>query len=479
MVTRRLPRVLICEPNAELRRAIIASLPEEFYEVLSFRDESLARATLDELEIEVVITGSRLKGCTGIEWLTQVRQADPETNLILTLGPDEPLHTAVDAINLAGVAKVISTPIDPDVVRFEIDQAIIMFGDEIHRRRKLALSSVKVRRLTRSYEKACRDLASNQRQLRAVNHRVARPPATTPTTSLALGSTLVGTTTANDPLVDANLPVFFSFGMLELLAESMEGDHGGGGVRRTRRVTERCARALAWSEEEIREVTLAAAVHHALLSQFPQETHMIHGKASHASTLADRLADVPGMESIAAMIRHHHHRWDNRESLSQVPRGTWLLQIISIYEQLFSDPALARLEQRDPLVRLTRATDRCLEMAGTMLHPDLAERVFKEFLPSFEKRRESCLPLDDLEEGMVLSRGYYVENMVLVGTGTTLAANHLTRIEEAAGNTGQRYCWVEGAPRRAKPTRRPTVNEDPAPEASRTGVYLTPVELPG
>jgi response regulator RpfG family c-di-GMP phosphodiesterase len=471
--------VLICEPNAELRREVIAALPEEFYEVLSFREESRARTTLDELEIEVVIAGSRLKGCSGIEWLTEVRQADPETNLILMLGPDEPLDTAVDAINVAGVAKVISTPIDPDIVRFEIDQAIVMFGDEIHRRRKLALSSVKVRRLTRSYEKVCRDLASNRRQLRAVHHRTPRPPATTPTASLALGSTLVGTTTPNDPLADANLPVFFSFGMIELLAESMEGNHSGEDVRRARRLTERCARALAWSEEEIREVTLAAAVHHALLYQFPQETHMIHGKASHASTLADRLADVPGMESISMMIRHHHHRWDGRESLSNVPRGTWLLQILSIYEQLFSDPALARLEQRDPLVRLTRATDRCLQMAGTILHPDLAERVLKEFIPSFEKRRESCLSLEELEEGMVLSRGYYVENMVLVGTGTTITANHLTRIEEAAGNTGQRCCWVEGAPRRAKSARRRTVDEAPAAEASRSGVYLTPVELPG
>ena len=478
-MTRRLPRVLICEPNADLRAEVVAALPEEFYEVLSFRDERRARKTLDELEIEVVIAGSRLKQRAGVEWLTEVRQADPETNLILLLGPGEPLDTVVDAVNVAGIAKVILAPVDPDVVRFEIDQAIIMFGDEIHRRRKLALSSVKVRRLTRSYEQACRDLARNQRQLRAVHHRTPRPPATTPTASLALGSTHVGTGAPNEPLADANLPVFFSFGMLELLAESMECDHSGDAVRRIRRMTERCARALAWSEEEVRGVTLAAGVHHALLSQFPQETHMIHGKASHASTLADRLADVPGMESISAMIRHHHHRWDGRESLTQVPRGTWLLQIISIYEQLFSDPALARLEQRDPLVRSTRATDRCLHMAGSVLHPELAERVLKELLPSFEKRRESCLPLEDLEEGMVLSRGYYVENMVLVGTGATITANHLTRIDEAAGNTGQRHCWVEGAPRRAKPARRPSTKEPAAPEASRSGVYLTPVELPG
>jgi hypothetical protein len=338
---------------------------------------------------------------------------------------------------------------------------------------------VKVRRLTRSYEQACRDLSLNRRKLRAVDHRTPRPLAMTPTVSLELGNTQVDTSTSLDVLADANLPIFFSFGMLELLAEAMESDHSGAAVQRIRRMTERCARALSWSEEEIREVTLAAAVHHALLFQFPNEAQMIHGKASHASTLADRLADVPGMESISTMIRFHHHRWDDREDLPQVPRGTWLLQIISAYDLLFSDPALTLLEERDPLVRLTRAADRCLQIAGSVLHPELTERIVKELIPSFEKRLESCLPIERLEVGMVLSRGLYVENMVLVGTGTEITANHLARVEEAASSTNHHYCWVKGAPLHAASPRRTKAEAPRAPSLGENGeVFLTPIEAP-
>ncbi|MGB1700786.1 MAG: HD domain-containing protein, partial [Nannocystaceae bacterium] len=442
--------------------------PEKFYEIMSFEDPTRARATLDQFEVEVVIAGARLEGQSGVDWLMEVRQADPEATLLFVASPLDSVETVADAVNVAGVTKVLTSPLDADVVRFEVDQAIVMFGDEIHRRRKLALSSVKVRRLTRSYEQACRDLAHNKRKLRAVRHQGARPLAATPTVSLDLGSTQVGASTTGDVLSDANLPVFFSFGMLELLADSLDGPHDAQASRRIRRLTDRCARALAWSEEEIREVTLAAAVHHALAHQFPNEAQMLHGKASHANALADRLADVPGLESIATMIRYHHHRWDDRERLPQLPRGTWLLQIISTYDHLFSDPSLARLEQRDPLVRLTRAADRCLQLAGTVLHPDLTERVIKEFIPGFEKRKETCLPLDVLEEGMVLSRSFYVENMVLVGAGTEITSNHLARMEEAAGNTNHHTCWVEGAPRRATATQKP---RSVAPISSRSGSH--------
>ena len=73
--------MLICEPNADLRAEVVASLPEEFYEVLSFRDERRARKTLDELEIEVVIAeidsipgtsasrSARVLACEAFPWI--------------------------------------------------------------------------------------------------------------------------------------------------------------------------------------------------------------------------------------------------------------------------------------------------------------------------------------------------------------------------------------------------------------------------
>lgn len=476
-VTRR-PRVVICVPDPNARAAASASLPAEAYEVFAFDDETDARAAIDTMEVEVVIAASTLRTRAGVDWLREVRRSDHEAKLALLAEAAIDPGVLVDAVNTAGVVKILRAPIVAETLRGDIDQAIRMFSDEVQRSRKLALSSVRVRRLTQSYEQACRDLARNRRELRALSHHAPRPPATTPTTRMDLSSTQVGDIRPNDPLADVAMPQLFARGLLDLLAETMERPPPRGNARRARRLAQHCAEQMLWSDEEVREVAVAAAIHHARLGHFPDEANLIQGKASHATALADRLDSAPGLESIAQMIRHHHHPWKDRRALNQVPRGTWLLAIISAYEMFFSDPALAKLEADDPLVRLTRASDQCLQLAGSMLHPEMTTEIIQHIIPRLNRRDEHCVALTSLAEGMVLSRAMYADQLRFMAAGTVVEARHIERIRATSRNLECGHCWVENSVAKATSPVSSDAAARPPRSASPSRELLTPIAAP-
>ena len=169
-----------------------------------------------------------------------------------------------------------------------------------------------------------------------------------------------------------------------------------------------------------------------------------------------------------------------RQSLDEVPRGTWLLQLVSTYERFYADPELARLETDDPHVRLTMATARCLELAGTYLHPELTRRVATEFIPRMLKREERCLPLGRLEAGMVLSRAIYADHVPFITAGATVEARHIERIRETAENLDCAHAWISGeAPSRAKAASSPGKHRRRRSASSVSErAMLTPTELP-
>jgi len=440
LVASRLPRVVVLGGSPAELDIMRRQIPADRYEVLTFEDPERAATQIARMEVEVVIADEDHPTGSGLDWLFEVRRSEPRASLILLASPDHALDLAVDAINRAYVRKLLTKPVDPVELVEELDDAARSYTDDVYRERKLRLSTVKVRRLTRSYEQVCRDLVRKSREV----HRLQ---ITQDFDVRAVALTELPPAANDLPGGTAELESAMGMGFLELLAESIECariDEAPPGSIPLRRLVEHCGSAMAWPDDEVREVALAAAVHHALLADHPDERGMGFGRARHARRIADRLDQLPGTKRVAAMVRHHHLPWNCRDEAPDLPRGTWLLQVVSLFDDWTRDPAHEKLVANDPDVGLTRASNRVLQHAGGSLNAELAESVIKRFIPEFLAREETCISLAELEPGQVLSRTVYAENLILVGTGTSLDARAIAKLTDAADQLRSHEVWVEG-----------------------------------
>ncbi|MDR7269319.1 DNA-binding NtrC family response regulator [Pelomonas saccharophila] len=79
------------------------------YEVESFTDAAVALARARECAFALAISDQRMPGMTGVEFLSQLRQVQPDCGRIILSGYAD-LNALVAAINEAEIARFISKP---------------------------------------------------------------------------------------------------------------------------------------------------------------------------------------------------------------------------------------------------------------------------------------------------------------------------------------------------------------------------------
>ena len=113
-----MPKVLLAEDNAEMRRLLGKWLRDIGYEVVEFEDgTALQKAITDwqrdednPLDPDLIITDIRMPGRTGLEILAQLRASDRAIPVILITAFAD-LPTVQEAQRL-GVTRVFSKPFD-------------------------------------------------------------------------------------------------------------------------------------------------------------------------------------------------------------------------------------------------------------------------------------------------------------------------------------------------------------------------------
>ncbi len=107
------------------------------------------------------------------------------------------------------------------------------------------------------------------------------------------------------------------------------------------------------------------------------------------------LAGVPHMESVRAMVLHHHEWWDGTGYPAglcgeEIPLGARIIAVADAYDAMTSDRAYRR--------RLSQsvAVERLLEGAGTQFDPALVGKFF-EFLSTSEGGQKFSFDLEFLE----------------------------------------------------------------------------------
>ena len=439
-VESRRPRIVLVSSNPAELDIIARQISPDRFEVHPIADPQQALDFLREHPVDVFVSDENLEQLSGLDLLQAARETDQYTSLVLLTDEDQEMAIAVEAVNRIRITKILMRPWDLEEVGEELEDAAVQYDQDVRKDRHLNLSKKQVTRLSLAVEQTRRDLLVKERQLTQLkqqptpmSHRMAPEPVAPPPPP-------------PEPQGPAITPELLSK-LIDLLSSICGANVRESSGARVAELISFCTAGLKWGAEDQKIARTAATLHHALLPRYPGEK-MIEvrgGSILHATTLADHLRAIPGLEKIAETIAHHHSPMrDEFKRTIAAPKPARLLQILSLFDEISHDDALLSTEEAaiDPLLGLNRASEQVLRLAGDRLDKTLCEICIKEFIPRFMQRSERCLSIGSVSEGMILARTVYAENLALVRTGARISASALDKIRYAHESISFPGIWV-------------------------------------
>src|SRR5262249_31619075 len=113
------------DDNEMMRQSVTAALEREEYQVMAFRDASVALTAMGHAGapgFDVIVSDLKMPGIDGIEFLRQLRERQLETPLILMTAVAT-VPTAVSAMKM-GAFDYLQKPFEADELIVLIDRAI-------------------------------------------------------------------------------------------------------------------------------------------------------------------------------------------------------------------------------------------------------------------------------------------------------------------------------------------------------------------
>lgn len=396
-------RILVVDDEEIVLVALYETLRRERYEVVTTTDPATALAELKKGDFSVIITDQRMPTLTGLELLAQARQIQPNATRILITAVLS-LDTVIDAINKGEIYRFVVKPWLREELLVTIKNAAQRF-DLIRQNARLQTATQAMNEqlveLNRSLEQQVRLVAQQNEKLGEMNR--------------ALEQNLLRS--------------------MELSLHTMQTFYPTLG-NQARRVAQLCgsmADAANLSAEDRRVLESAALLHDIGLVGVPrqiirkwQEDPRSLDDAERALVeqhpiLSQELSVFgSGMEKVGEVIRAHHERFDGTGYPDQlegekIPRLARLLAVALAF-------ASSDLTREDTLEKIK-------QQSGTAFDPE-AVRAFLKALPlSSLSRKEREIMLADLRPGMVLARGIYTANgLLLVPEGQQLNATYIEKL---------------------------------------------------
>lgn len=156
-------RVLVIDDEPNLLQMLARALKKRGYEVLAFTRPREAMASLAAFRPEIVLSDIVMKEMDGIEVLKQVKESDPETNVIL-ITAHASLESAIGAIR-GGASDYLVKP-------FKIEELSLAVQRALSSKRLFFASSVKEQEYERRYE--FKNLLGESAKMREIRNLVGR-----------------------------------------------------------------------------------------------------------------------------------------------------------------------------------------------------------------------------------------------------------------------------------------------------------------
>lgn len=395
--------ILVVDDEEIVLAALHETLRRAHYDVVTSRDPLAALEEIKRREFSIIITDQRMPMLSGLELLAQARQIQPFATRILITAVLS-LDTVIEAINKGEIFRFIVKP----WLREEF-LATIQNGMQ---RYELICQNAHLAAATQSMNEQLVELnRSLEQQVKLVAHQ-------------------------NQQLADVNRALEENlFHSMELCLHTMQTFYPSLGSQ-ARRVSQLCksmAGVAQLSPEERRILDSAALLHDIGLVGVPrqiirqwQEDPASLGDPERAlieqhPILGQELAVFGSdMDRVGEIIRAHHERVDGKGYPDQLAgeKIPWLARLLAV--------AVAYASAR---VTSTDAIETVKLGAGTAYDSD-AVRVLLQALPLASiPRKEREVFLADLRPGMVLARGIYTANgLLLIPEGQRLNATYIEKL---------------------------------------------------
>jgi len=395
--------ILVVDDEEIVLVALYETLRRERYEVVTTSDPATALAELKENEFSVIITDQRMPTLTGLELLAQAREIQPNATRILITAVLS-LDTVIDAINKGEIYRFIVKPWLREELLVTVKNAVQRY-DLIRQNTRLQTSTQAMNQqlvdLNRSLEQQVKLVAQQNEKLADMNR--------------SLEQTLLRS--------------------MELCLHTMQTYYPtlGNQARRVAQLCRSMAEASKLSPEDRRVLESAAFLHDIGLVGVPR--HLIRKWQDNPRSLDDAeralIEQHPilsqelsafgvGMEKVGEVIRAHHERLDGTGYPDELVGENipWLARLLAVAVAYASS-------------KLTRddAVEEIKLQAGSAFDPEAVRAMLKALPMAPLLRKEREIMLSDLRPGMVLARGIYTANgLLLVPEGQQLNATYIEKL---------------------------------------------------
>ena len=396
-------RILVVDDEEIVLVALQETLRREGYDVVATSDPAKALADLKQSEFAVIVTDQRMPTLTGLELLAQARRIQPDATRILITAVLN-LDTVIDAINKGEIYRFMVKPWLREELLVTIRNAAQRY-ELIRQNNRLHASTSAMNEqlvsLNRSLEQQVKLVAQQNQQLARVNQEL-----------------------------EQNL-----LRSMELSLHTMQTFYPtlGNQARRAAELCHSMATVLELSADDRRLLDSAALLHDIGLvgvrrsmirkwqdnadSLDPAERALVRQHPILGQELA---AFGSGLDQVGAIIRSHHERFDG----AGYPDGLagekipWLARLLAVAVAFAS----SKLNRGDAVEEIKMAS-------GSAYDPE-AVRAFLKALPLAPlPRKEREVLLAELRPGMVVARGVYTANgLLLVPEGQQLNATYIEKL---------------------------------------------------
>lgn len=397
------PPILVVDDEEIVLAALRETLRMAGYEVVTNSNPLAALDALRQREFSIVISDQRMPSLSGLELLAQARKLRPNTTRILITAVLS-LDTVIDAINQGEIFRFIVKP----WLREEF-LATVKNGLQ---RYELICQNSRLQETTQSMNQQLVELnRALEQHVQLVEHQ-------------------------NQQLAQMNAAMESNFiRSLDLCVHTMETFYPslGGQSRRVAHLCQSLAAIAGLGAEERRVLESAARLHDIGLVGVPrqlirrwQENPAALDPAEQAligqhPILGQEMAAFDSsLKRVGEIIRAHHERFDG-SGYPDALRGEgipWLARLLAVAVGYTS----SRLMPPDSLEEIKLA-------AGSAFDPEAVRALLRALPLAPLPRKEKEISLAELRPGMVLARGIYTGNgLLLMPEGQPLNATFIEKL---------------------------------------------------
>ena len=396
-------RILVVDDEEIVLVALYETLQREHYSVVTTSDPATALAELKKNEFSVIITDQRMPTLTGLELLAQARQIQPNATRILITAVLS-LDTVIDAINKGEIYRFVVKPWLREELLVTVKNAV--------QRYDLIRQNARLQATTQAMNDQLVDLnRALEQQVKLVAQQ-------------------------NEKLADMNRALEQNLlRSMELCLHTMQTYYPtlGNQARHVAQLCRSMADASNVSPDDRRVLESASLLHDIGLVGVPRQLIRKWQENPQSLDAAERAlieqhpilsqelsAFGEGMEKVGEVIRAHHERFDGSGYPDQLVGENipWLARLLAVAVAYASAK-----RNRD------EAVEAVTMQSGTAFDPE-AVRAFMKALPTVPLvRKEREVMLAELRPGMVLARGVYTANgLLLAPEGQQLNATYIEKL---------------------------------------------------